>query len=351
MSLFDFVMTYDFDRPEAEILCDLVYMANQYKLQPSAVQFLDVKALDPRPAIEDDPNSYISAIVSKDYDYRMVVGETGFLYTRIPLAALRPLPNTTIQPLVFPFSTYDVIDQINRHLGTRLTTDDLEDTVYTTLNNDFTIQAKPTSKVWIGERILNVLGGGKEFILFLQSLLFGFTGPTDIQGDHRTQLAQIANADNSTNWQEGIDFEFGRIDNTILPVVGRNTRIYLKALKPGYIDQWLYYVRVDPQSIDDQFGGSIPKVTVPNDPFSTHGILDKINATLNLNLTTDDVEDTPYLPGASQYPMVFKSGNLAWLPGVYNLNVEAEPLSMANVRLVGDGSYRVRGDGTYSTYQ
>ncbi|BAQ02687.1 hypothetical protein AVU38_gp159 [Ralstonia phage RSL2] len=342
MSIFQFILTYDFDRPEAETLCDLIYISNKYKLPPPMATFGTPKALDQRPDIEDDPNTYIPAKINPKFDHRMFPTETGFLYHRIPLAALRVVDDSVIQPLAIPFKTYDILDQINRQLGVRLTENDLVNTEYTTMDDDFVITALPTSKIWMGWRYINVLGGGKKNLLFPNYLLFGFLSATSIQADKKTQLTSIANHDSAVNWQEMIDFDFGAMESVSVAPAGRNTRIYVYAHKQGYVDQWLYYTRVSPSTINDQFaGGNIPTVLVPNDPFTVYSILDQINAALGLNLTADDIENTAFEPGLSEYPITFKKTSLAWLPGTYTLKVTYDTPTIINVRLVGDGSYRV----------
>ncbi|BCM95213.1 hypothetical protein [Burkholderia phage FLC6] len=351
MSIFQFILTYDFDRPEDEILCDLVYVSNKYKLPPPMVVFGTPQELDQRPDIEDDPNAYIPAKINPKFDHRMFPNETGFLYHRIPLAALRVVDNSIIQPLAIPFKTYDILDQINQQLGVRLTENDLENTEYTTMDDDFVITAKPTSKIWTGWRYINVLGGGKKNLLYPNYLLFGFLSATSIQADKKAQLTSIANHDNAVSWQEMIDFDFGAIETVSVAPAGRNTRVYVYAHKQGYVDQWLYITRVSPATINDQFtDGIIPSVTVPNEAFTVYSILDQINAALNLQLTADDIENTAFQPGASEYPITFKKTSLAWLSGTYTLKVNYQSNMPANVRLVGDGSYRVRADGVPRVY-
>jgi hypothetical protein len=351
MSIFQFILTYDFDRPETDILCDLVYVTNKYKLPPPMVSFGTPMELDQRPDIEDDPNSYIPAVVNPKFDYRMFVTETGFLYHRIPLAALRVQDDSVIQPLAIPFKTYDILAAINQQLGVQLSENDLENTEYTTMDDDFIITAKPTSKIWTGWRYINVLGGGKKNLLYPNYLLFGFLSATDIQADQKAQLTSIANHDNAVSWQEMIDFDFGDIEPVSVAPAGRNTRVYVHAHRQGYVDQWLYITRVSPSTINDQFtDGNIPSVSVPNSPFTVYSILDQINAALNLHLTVDDIENTAFMPGASEYPITFKTTSLAWLPGTYTLKVNYQSDLPANVRLVGDGSYRASAAGVPRVY-
>lgn len=351
MSLFKFIMACDFDRPEIEIVCDLVYFTNAYRIPPPRVKFGVPMELDPRPDIEDDINSYIPAQVDPNFDKRMKEGETGFMYTRIPLGAVTMRANTPIQPPTLPFKTSDILSQINLQLGTRLTMDDVEEIEYTTLDENLILKAKPTSKVWIGGRFLLVNGGGKKNILFPNELIATwFTGP-EIATDKKGQLTTTANRENGVNWTALIDFQFGNMEGNVTGQAGRNTRVFIKALKPGYLDQWLYYVRVDPKTINDQFTGEVPLVVVPRGELTTHEILDQINSTLNLHLTIDDVENTTYPAGTRDYPIKFKPSSFGWLPGIYVMKAVPEELKLVNVRMVDDKNYRVPGPGSYRQYQ
>lgn len=339
MSIFTMIMTYNFDRPETEIVCDLIYLANKYVLVPSQVKFGTLKEMDPRPDIEDDTNTYITATVSQTYDYRLKPSTTGFLYTRIPVGALRVKDDRVIIPPAIPFKTHDILDQINRQLGTRMSTADLENIEYTTMDDDFVIRTKPFSKVWIGGRKLQVLGGGKKYLLYPDFMLTGFYSATTTMEDKRAQLTSIANKDNRVNWREMFDFDFGVMEPLAATQNGRNTRIFIKAHREDYIDQWVYYTRIDPRTINDQFGTKpVPVIEIPRAPFTIYSILALINATLNLHLTPDDIENTAYLPGLSVYNVVFKTTSMGWLPGVYPIKVEYQ--KELNLRLVGDGNWR-----------
>lgn len=349
MSIFQFLLTTNFDRPEEEIVIDLVYRSNKYRLEAPIVEFGAVKVLDQRPEIEDDPNSYISAAVDRNFDYRLVPGETGFMYTRIPLAAIPGMEDVIIQPLAIPFKTYDILDQINAQLGLQLTEDDLENTEYLTMDDDFTITAKPQSKVWVGWRFVDVLGGGKKNLLFPNYMSQAFPTAPNILLDKKAQLLLIANSENHTTWNEVTDFDFGNMEGGITGAAGRNTRIYIDAHKQGYIDQWLYYKRIHPNTINDQFAGEeIPHILIPRDPFTTVQVLDKINEALNLNLTSDDVVNEAFMPGAFNYTITFKPTSLAWLPGTYNLKVQYTVGQ--RLRMSGPNIYRLSGGDTPRVY-
>jgi hypothetical protein len=176
MTVIEFILRYNFDRPEIEILLDLIYIQNQdYRLEPHVVKFpSDPVVLDIRPEILDDENTFIAAVVDKNYDYRLDPANTGFLYRRLPLAALKNSTGTTIIPPALPFKTYDILDQINQQLGSQLTENDLENIEYTTSEEIGTIVAKPTSKIWLGWREIDIDGFGALKQFFDQKFLDGF---------------------------------------------------------------------------------------------------------------------------------------------------------------------------------
>lgn len=352
MSLFKFILACDFDRPEIEITCDLVYFVNNYRIPPSKVVFGDPSKLDPRPDIEDDINTYIPAVVDPKFDERLKADETGFMYTRIPLGGLVMVQNTPITPPALPFKTSDILSQINAQLGTQLTMNDLEEIEYTTLDDNFALIAKPTSKNWIDGRFLLVTGGGKKNILYPNELIATWLNGPSIEVDKKAQLASVANRDNGVAWTPQVDFTYGNMEPNITGHVGRNTRVFIKSLKEGYDDQWLYFVRVDPATINDQFGDDpVPEVVVPRGTFTTHEVLDAINSALNLHLTIDDVENTEYPPGLREYPIKFKPTSFGWLKGVYVMKTIPEELRLFNVRMVNDVDYRIVGPDAYRQYE
>lgn len=185
MTTIGLILRYQFNRPEIEILLDLIYIHNRsYKLQPHQVTFDGFIPLeiDIRPDILDDENTFLRAVVDRNVDHRLDPSNTGFLYRRLPLAALKNSSGFQIVPPPLPFRTYDILDQINQQLGSQLTENDLENLEYTTLEEILTIRAKKTSKVWIGFRDIDVEGAGpkrKFFELIMLDGFFAWTGAVD----------------------------------------------------------------------------------------------------------------------------------------------------------------------------
>ena len=349
MTLLELILKYQLNRPGIEILLDLISIYNQrYRLEPHQVQFGDPQDLDTRPDILDDTNSFIPAVVDSNVDSRLVPDNTGFLYARLPLGILKKDKEYDIDPLPVPFSTYQILDQINDQYACQLTEDDLEDTVYTSMDDWFNIYAKPTSKVWIGKRRIDVVGDGPKYVLFPQTFLTGFTAwdsedpDSSVQFPYQntsdTRVTALANTQNNTAWVLGTDFEFGIVQSISGPG-NKNVRIEVISLKDGYEDQWLYLHRLPASDIGTQPPENFEDVNHPGRAFSIHEILDDINAALKLSLTPEELEDTHFDADNENVYITLTDQSKCWQPGIY-------PLSMSyveNVRLVSDSYYRVRG--------
>lgn len=181
MTLIELILRYQFKRSRLDLLLDLIYVHNSdYRLEPHVVKFPpEAIELDIRPDILDDENTFISAVVDRNFDYRLDPSNTGFLYRRIPLAALKNSTGHEIVPPALPFKTYDILDQINEQLQTELTEDDLENLEYTTLQEYLTIKAKPGAWNWIGWREIDVVGAGPKLRFYDQVFLNGLNDWTE----------------------------------------------------------------------------------------------------------------------------------------------------------------------------
>lgn len=112
--------------------------------------------MDIRPDIDDDPNTYVSARVDRNFDQR-IGGNTGFLYRRLPFdLASGPNPTEWILAPHVPFNTSDVLDQINTILNLQLTLNDILELSYTGEDSEMTLVTNPDSLVWLGTKTLRV---------------------------------------------------------------------------------------------------------------------------------------------------------------------------------------------------
>lgn len=167
-------------------------------------------------------------------------------------------------------------------------------------------------------------------------------------GRSEDRVLGLANVKNATEYQLGIDFNWGAVEPASAPA-GRNSRIEVKSLRDTHTDQWLYYRRQPPAEIDMQPEGNVVEVEIPNYPFTIHEILPLLNAALSLDLQEHEVEDTTFTDQQASYPLTFKAGGLAWLPGVYNFRVKLD--IPPNVRLVDTAGTKVRITGANGSYR
>lgn len=174
MSVFLFVLGQNFNRPAKEIALDLIYLHNRYKVPPPAIQFAPPKELDQRPEIEDDPNTYVLVNIDRKVDARFTGYANGFMYRRLPLAGIVGDPDYVIPSPAFPFTTHDILDQINEQLGTQFTEDDIEETTFTSTDDEPILRASGKSLVWIGFRHIKIQGFGTQDVLFTDDILDGF---------------------------------------------------------------------------------------------------------------------------------------------------------------------------------
>lgn len=154
-----------FNRPSEEILRDLLYVGNGIRLDPSGIRVGIPKALDLRPDIDSDENTFIELHVDPDLDQRFA-GHNGLLYRRVTLAEV-PFPEpppSTIRVPAYPFKTSDILEEINRYFGTQLTVNDIVDRVYLEDGDPLILTIHPDSLVYQGH-------------ISLAETLFGFVLP------------------------------------------------------------------------------------------------------------------------------------------------------------------------------
>ncbi len=93
-------------------------------------------------------------------DTRVLVKATGdhfrsgrfyVAYARHDLADIEPVSLNTVLVQKLPFSTYDVLDQLNIRYGLSLSEDDVHDIYYPDLVGPFYLRAKSTSLAWKGQ--------------------------------------------------------------------------------------------------------------------------------------------------------------------------------------------------------
>lgn len=140
----------DLNRPSLEIALDLIHISNHFDLDAQEVVLGNPVALDLRPDIPDDINTFVPASMSKVF-FTVFEGNNGFLYRRLSFDEVlaTKLPAVIIPPAT-SFKTSEILPQLNDLLGLQLVASDI---VEEDLTNDivsFPVRAHRDSLVWIG---------------------------------------------------------------------------------------------------------------------------------------------------------------------------------------------------------
>jgi hypothetical protein len=142
-------------------------------------------------------------------------------------------------------------------------------------------------------------------------------------GRSSARLLALLNADNGTNYQEGVDLTFGE------PVIKagpgtRNTQVTITPVDTTKYSgpQDLHYTRLGLDALSRLPNGALDVVEIPALPFSIHQVLPQINTALGLNLTPAEVEDTIYTESAPTYALkVVGNASLAWVDSEFSFPV------------------------------
>lgn len=163
MNLINFIKAKGLHRTTTEIALDLVYAATGQHFPADKIALLLPQAVDVRKDIDTDANTYVPVVVEEVFDARYrSLPEDGFLYRRIPLSILNSTGvSGVVLPEVFPFTTHDILNDINAALNTQLSTNDVLNDEYTSPTDTIQVRAHPESLAWIGELIV-ARGGATE---------------------------------------------------------------------------------------------------------------------------------------------------------------------------------------------
>lgn len=146
-------------RPAKLILLDLIEVFLNQRIPPNHITFGKAVAVDPLPVDPTNEDSFVFAEFDPAYDYRFP-GVDGFLYRRVDLSALQPGEQLQVIAPEFPFTTHDVLAQINTVLGTALTTDDLINEVFNVGSAELRITASLNAWCWQGNLAVPVVFTG-----------------------------------------------------------------------------------------------------------------------------------------------------------------------------------------------
>lgn len=165
MNLINFIKVRGLHRTTVEIALDLIYAATEQQFPVEKIDLWIPRAIDVRPDLETDPNTFIGADVDGEYDDRYgPPTDDGFLYRRLPLSILLRPANLDIDlPETFPFTTHDILPQLNIALNAQLTVNDVLNDEYTSIEDVLQVRAHPQSLAWIGALVIerNSAVGGR----------------------------------------------------------------------------------------------------------------------------------------------------------------------------------------------
>lgn len=162
-------------------------------------------------------------------------------------------------------------------------------------------------------------------------------------GFSNDRLTKLINDNNGATFATGVDFIFGPYAAS--SVGGHNTRVRVIPLNQQlYVEQNVYYTRLDLQVLTRLPAGEIQPVTLTELPFMIHDILDDINAALGLNLLPSEVLNEEHTAVQTHYPLRIKAdSSLAWVPSMYEFEIIN---AFANQRLMETGAARMMEDGS-----
>lgn len=151
----------DLGKTRLQLLTDLIYEYNGIRIPESKVVYGDPEVLDPRPDIEDDPNTIIKFHTTPDYDESFLESSNAKLfYRRRELSThfdkiTRPIELYVEEDIT---STHDLIEQLNFYLTYPLDPADILNITHNTIPGQgiLTITASKKSLFWIGSANINV---------------------------------------------------------------------------------------------------------------------------------------------------------------------------------------------------
>mgnify|MGYP001070252121 CR=1 FL=1 len=137
------------NKTSRSILLDLIYASLGARLLPDDITWGEPEAYEPYPDDDFKRDTRLQLIASDDAKY--VKGRKSVTYRRLRLAQLESVSQNVVTSRGFPFSTYEVLDQLNLIYGVMLEEDDVYDIQYTHMAGPFVLRAKPGSLAWVGE--------------------------------------------------------------------------------------------------------------------------------------------------------------------------------------------------------
>lgn len=146
----------DLHKTKPEILMDLIYEATDQRFPLDKINFGDPRELKTRPGDSLAPNTHIPVKVDVAFDRRYAIPEAGFLYRRREIHEhLKDIDWSQVIIRKLPFTTADVLPQINDQLSYPIQSCEVDDLTYDSIDQllayGLIIQAAPDSLLWCSE--------------------------------------------------------------------------------------------------------------------------------------------------------------------------------------------------------
>lgn len=164
-------------------------------------------------------------------------------------------------------------------------------------------------------------------------------------GTSRQRLTDIINKSNDSSLIEGIDFEYGPVQELTPEELlvhaphGHNTKIRLRAKLPGKADSDAIYTRLGIDILTHLPAEMLGEIIVDSLPLRIRVAIEKVNRALGLDLVPEEVEDTIFYDVRSEYPVTIREdASVAWLPSEVNVRARhAEKLALIWLNLYLSG--------------
>lgn len=167
---------HDIGKTKIQILMDLLYESTGLRTPEDKIQYGHPKALDARPEVLDDPNTFIPVRIDQNYDDRLS-RQSGFLYRRRDIGThFKDRPIQLSFPR-FPITLHEIIlEQMNPQLSYPLDVTDFIDYKITDPETDtLKIVAHPESFIWCNQGVMAIEPPSEEFfVLVANPWLDGF---------------------------------------------------------------------------------------------------------------------------------------------------------------------------------
>jgi hypothetical protein len=136
-----------------EIMQDLIFESAGIDLQHQYFDFETPRALS---VVRDwGPNTVVKMVAVQMEDDQ-IRGEVEILYRRLNVADLPPRNDTPLSQSTFPFTTVDLLPQINALFRTQMQASDIVSTSYADLTAPVVLTMAPGSLIYIGDVTLSV---------------------------------------------------------------------------------------------------------------------------------------------------------------------------------------------------